>query len=308
MESRLPYLRMCYPPHPNPRKPRFKLPPGSCDAHFHVFGPPERFPWAPASARVYTPPAAPFEHYRNLAEHLGIDRGVVVQPMAHGYDNFPTLDAIARSEGRLRGVAKVDDRFGDADLALLHAGGIRGVRFNMIKDSGGNVDIPLFERVIDRIAPLGWSITFHATPAELVEHADWFRSVRIPLIIDHFGRVKFADGVDQKPFQVLLDLMEQDNIYAKISCAERNTAMAPPTEGPPYADALPFAHALVSVAPDRLLWGTDWPHSQRFSPGLMCDDGDLVDLLPEMVPDAAILHKILVETPARLFGFDEPTA
>lgn len=297
MSKHLPY---CYPPHPNPRKPAFPLPPNTCDTHFHVFGPPERFPWAPASERVYTPPTAPFEHYRMLADHLGIDRGVVVQPMAHGYDNYATLDAIARSEGRLRGVAKVDDTFSEADLEWLHAGGIRGVRFNMIADSGGAVDLPMFERVIDRIAPFGWSITFHAKPAELVEHVDWFRSIEIPVIFDHFGRVKFADGLKQPGYQTLLDLMKQENMWSKISCAERNTST-----GVPYADAIPFAHALLEIAPDRLLWGTDWPHSQRFKPGEMCDDGDLVDLIPLMVPDAAIRQQILVDNPARLFGFDD---
>lgn len=297
METQLP---ICYPPHPSPRKPSFKLPPKSCDAHFHVFGPPERFPWAPASKRVYTPPSAPFEHYTSLAAHLGLERGVVVQPMAHGHDNYATLDAIARSEGRLRGVAKVNDDFTEADLEWLHAGGIRGVRFNMIADSGGGVDLPMFERVIGRIAPLGWSVTFHAKPAEIVEHADWYRTIRIPVILDHFGRVDFANGVSQTPFQTLVALMREDHIWAKIACAERNSAT-----GPPYADAIPFAHALIEIAPERLLWGTDWPHSQRFALGQMCDDGDLVDLIPLMVPDEGIRRKILVENPARLFGFDD---
>lgn len=295
MEEHLPY---CYPPHPSPRKPKFKLPSGACDAHFHIFGPPERFPWSPASARVYTPPAAPLEHYLKLADHLGLARGVVVQPMAHGHDNFVTLDAIARSGGRFRGVAKVHDGFSEADLAFLHAGGIRSVRFNMIGESGG-VDLPMFERVIDRIAPFGWSITFHVKPASLLEHAGWFRSVRIPLIIDHFGRVGFADGVNQPAFQTLLELVREENIWTKISCAERNSAT-----GPPYADAIPFAHALLQIAPDRILWGTDWPHSQRFNPGEMCDDGDLVDLLPLMVPDEKLRWQILVDNPVRLFGFD----
>ena len=294
------HLPICYPPHPSPRKPKFKLPAKTCDTHFHIFGPPDQFPWAPASARVYTPPAAPFEHYMNLAEHLGIERGVVVQPMAHGHDNYVTLDAIARSGGRFRGVAKVNDDFTDADIAFLHAGGIRGVRFNMISDSGGGVDLDMFQRVIERIAPYGWSVTFHAKPAEVVTHAEFFRTVGIPLIIDHFARVSFADGLSQEPFQALLALMQEDHIWAKISCAERNS-----TVGSPYSDAIPFAHALVDIAPDRLLWGTDWPHSQRFKPGQMCDDGDLVDLIPLMVPDEGIRQKILVDNPARLFGFED---
>jgi len=294
MTSELPVI---YPPHPNPRTPRFKLPAGTVDAHFHVFGPPDRFAYAPT--RVYTPPAAPLEHFLNLMEVLGTERGVVVQPNAHGLDNTVTLDAIARSGGRFRGVARIDDSASEADLEKLHQGGMRGVRFNLIAELGGKPDLAMFERVIERIAPLGWSITLHVMPPELIEIADWIRAIRIPVVIDHFGRVGFADGVAQKPFQVLLELAAEDHVWVKISCAERLSAV-----GPPYADVPPFAHALVEVAPDRLLWGTDWPHSQRYKPGLQCDDGDLVDLLPDLVPDEAILAGILVDNPARLFGFE----
>jgi predicted TIM-barrel fold metal-dependent hydrolase len=290
-------LPVTYPPDPNPRKPSFALPPKSCDAHFHILGPPDRFPFA--ETRVYTPPAAVLQHFLNLMEVLGIERGVVVQPSAHGFDNSVTLDAIAKSVGRFRGVAKVNESFTDDDLDQLHRGGIRGVRFNLITDIGGGVDLPMFERVIARIARLGWSVTFHTLPDNLVANADWFRHIEIPLIIDHFGRVDFIDGPEQEPFRMLVDLVKQENIWAKISCAERQSA-----GGPPYHDAIPFAQALIDAAPDRILWGTDWPHSLRFGPGQIPNDGDLVDLLLEMAPDEEIRHKILVENPARLFGFD----
>lgn len=290
-------LPVIYPPHPNPRKPDYELPPGSCDTHFHIFGPPDRFVYGPT--RVYIAPAAPFEHLLALMEVLGIDRGVVVQPNIHSYDNAVTLDAIARSEGRFRGVAKVDDTFAADDLKKLHDGGIRGVRFNLIPDLGGSVDIGLFERVIERIAPLGWSVTFHALPGEVIAHADWLRGIAIPVIIDHFARVSFADGVEQEGFQTLVELMREDHIWAKISCSERLSA-----EGPPYADAVPFAKALLDVAPERLLWGTDWPHSQRYKPGGQPNDGDLVDLIPLMVPDQAMRQMILVDNPTRLFWAD----
>jgi len=295
MTSELPVI---YPPHPNPRKPKFVLPPKTCDAHFHIFGPPDRFPYVPT--RVYTPPAAPLEHFFNLMEILGTERGVVTQPNAHGLDNTVSLDAIARSGGRFRGVAKVDDTFSQADLGKLYDGGIRGVRFNLIAELGGKPNLPMYERVIERRRPLGWSVTLHMLPPELVEIADWIRGLQIPVVIDHFGRVSFADGVAQLPYQVLLDLAVQDHVWIKISCAERQSAF-----GPPYRDTLPVAHALIDVAHDRLLWGTNWPHTQRFNPGQMCDDGDLVDLLPEMVPDAAILNRTLVDNPARLFGSDD---
>lgn len=290
--------RYCYPPHPSPRKPVFELPPGTVDTHFHIFGPPEKFPWS--DKRVYTPPAAPLDHFHKLMARLGVDRGVVVQPMAHGLDNAVTLDAIANSDGRLLGVAKIDDTVSDDDLNAMHDGGMRGARFNMIQASGGEVNLPMFERIADRIAALGWSITFHARPDEIVAHRDWFRTLELPVILDHFGRISFGDGTDQPAFQALLTLLrEEGHIWAKLTCAERNTV-----EGPPYRDALPYAHAMVDIAPDRLIWGTDWPHSQRWEPGDMCDDGDLVDLVPEMIRDAGTRQAILVDNPARLFGFE----
>lgn len=294
----LPY---CFPPNPSPRKPSFALPPGTVDTHFHVFGPPEVFPWSPPGQRVYTPPAAPLAHYRMLMDHLGISRGVVVQPMAHGHDNSVTLDAIARSDGRLMGVAKVDDSFTGKDLEALHAGGIRGVRFNMFVEGKGTDDKQMIETVIDRIRPLGWSITFHARPQHILDNADWFRRVPIPTIIDHYGRVDFADGVGQPAFVRLVELLrDHDHIWAKISCFERCSAL-----GPPYDDAPPFAQALVEAAPDRLIWGTDWPHSQRYRIGDQCDTGELVDTLPKLVPDERLRRTILVENPLRLFPFDD---
>ena len=290
-------LRVIYPPHPNPRRPDYTLPPGSCDTHFHIFGPPERFPYGPT--KVYIAPAAPLEHFLNLMAVLGVARGVVVQPNAHGFDNAVTLDAVARSEGRFRGVVKADDSFSEDDFQRLHEGGIRGVRFNLIPTNAGRVDIPMFEAVIERIRPLGWSATFHCMPPELLATADWLRRLEVPTVIDHFGRVPFADGVGQPAFQALLGLARADHIWVKISCAERLTSV-----GAPYHDAVPFARALVDIAPERLLWGTDWPHTQRFEPGLQPDDGDLVDLIPKMIPDQETRRMILVDNPTRLFWAD----
>ena len=295
--SDLPY---CFPPHPSPRKPSYALPPGSVDTHFHIFGPPELFPWSPPEKRVYTPPAAPLSHYHQLMEHLGISRGVVIQPMAHGHNNSVTLDAIARSNGHLMGVAKVDDTFSDRDLETLHAGGIRGVRFNMIAESGGTGNLDLIETVAGRVRDLGWSLTIHTKPDGLLENADWLARMRLPTIIDHYARVDFEDGVNQPAFQRLVDLLRDNaHIWAKISCIERCSST-----GPPYADAPLFAQALVAAAPDRILWGTDWPHSQRYSIGEQCDTGELVDTIPQLVPDENDRHRILVENPLRLFDFN----
>ena len=290
-------LRIIYPPDPNPRTPAFTPPPGACDTHFHVFGPPDVFPYSPG--RVYTPPAAPFEHAVNLLDILGIERGVVVQPFAHGTDNAVTLDAIARSEGRFRGVAKIDDAADGAELERLHEGGIRGVRFNLFDARGGPVDIAMYGRVIERIAALGWSVTLHALPDGFVEHAEWMRAIRIPVIVDHFARVDFAGGLDQPAFRLLVELMGRDNFWVKISCAERMSK-----RGPPWPDSVPFAHALIETAPDRVLWGTDWPHTQRFAPGLQPNDGDLLDLMLAFAPDEAVRNRILADNPARLFWAD----
>ena len=173
------------------------------------------------------------------------------------------------------------------------------MRFNLIPDNAGRVELGMFQTVIERIEPLGWSATFHCMPAELMQIAEWLSGLSIPTIIDHFGRVKFADGVGQPGYQALLELFRRDHIWVKISCAERESAL-----GPPYRDAIPFAKALLDIAPERLLWGTDWPHTQRFEPGQQPDDGDLVDLIPEMIPDEATRKLILADNPTRLFWND----
>jgi predicted TIM-barrel fold metal-dependent hydrolase len=289
-------LRVCYPPDPNPKTPRFKTPQGTCDTHFHVFGPPERFPYSPK--RVYTPPAAPFEHYRAMADIVGLHRGVAVTPMAHGTDNRATLDAIARSGGRLLGMAKIDDSFSDEDLEKLHESGIRGVRFNLIEESGGAVDVPLFERIAKRIHALGWCICFHAMPNEVMAHAKWFPTLPPPVIIDHIARIKFELGVKQEAFQCLLELARHDNVWIKVSGADRQKS-----RGFPETDVIPYTTALAEIAPDRLIWGTDWPHGNIFKPNAIINDGDLIDLLRKLLPDAAVRHKVLVDNPARLFGF-----
>lgn len=292
----LPY---CFPPHPSPRKPSYRLPDGAVDAHFHIFGPPEVFPWSPPEKRVYTPPASPLSHYHQLMTHLGIDRGVVIQPMAHGHDNTVTLDAIAQSDGRLMGVAKVDDTFTEADIDTLHDGGIRGVRFNMIAESGGTGNLALIDSVVDRIKDRGWSLTIHAKPDALVGNANWLAAMPVPTIVDHYGRIDFADGVGQPAFRTILDLLgNHEHIWAKISCIERCSA-----KGPPYADAPDFALAMAEIAPDRLLWGTDWPHSQRYTIGEQCDTGELVDTIPCLLPDPAIRRMVLVDNPLKLFPF-----
>ena len=293
-------LRVCYPPVPNPRTPDFTLPAGTVDAHFHVFGPPDVFPFAPE--RAYTPSTAPLEHYLSLAGILGIDRGVVTQPMGHGFDNAVSLDAVARSDGRFRAVLKADDRFDASDYRAFHAQGARGVRLTLIGSRGAAIDLGMFDRVIAAIAGFGWSVTLHAMPEELIRAADWIRSIPIPVVIDHFGRIDVTAGLGQEAFGVYRDLLGEDHVWAKICCPERLSGMAYP-----YDDVMPYvAAAIAAASPDRLIWGTDWPHTQRWEPGRMCDDGDLVDLIPKMVPDANLRRAMLVDNPARLFDFEAP--
>ena len=290
-------LRIAYPPVPNPRRPEFRLPAMACDSHFHVMGPPDRFPFA--ETKAYVPATAPFEHYVQLAALLGIERGVVTQPMGHGFDNAVTLDAVARSDGRFRAVLKADDRFEAADYRAFHDAGARGVRLTLFAGAGGGMELAMFDRVIAAIARQGWSVTLHAMPEQLIRAADWIAKIPIPVVIDHFGRIDVGAGLDQPGFRAYLDLIGEPHVWAKICCAERLTRA-----GHPYDDVMPFVHATVAAAaPERLIWGTDWPHTQRWAPGEMCDDGDLVDLVPVMVPDAGMRHRMLVGNPAALFDF-----
>jgi 2-pyrone-4,6-dicarboxylate lactonase len=287
-------VKSCQPPDPDTRAPRFHPPARACDAHCHVFGPAARFPYAPD--RSYTPPDAPKENLVALHRILGIERAVIVQASCHGSDNRATLDAIASSGGRYRGIAIVDGSVTDTDYAALHAGGIRGVRFNFVKHLGGRPEMRVFHRTLERIVPLGWHLVLHLDAADIVELAPLLRGLRLPFIIDHMGRVKADAGLDQAPFRALLELVKLDTCWVKVCGAERVS-----TAGAPFADAVPFARMLVEAAPDRVLWGTDWPHPNIA--GRMPNDGDLVDLVPLIAPDAAAQRKLLVDNPARLYDF-----
>ena len=285
----------CNAPDHDTNVPRFNLPPLACDAHCHVFGPAARFPYAPG--RAYTPPDAPRESLAALHAILGIERAVIVQASCHGTDNDAMLDAIATSGGRYRGIAIVDGSLIEDDYADLHDGGIRGVRFNFVKHLGGMPDLKVFDRVLEQIRPLGWHVVVHLDAADIVELSGLLRRLPVPFIIDHMGRVKADGGLEQPAFLALLGLMTLENCWVKVCGSERVSVT-----GPPFLDAVPFAQALVRAAPDRVLWGTDWPHPNvgRHVP----NDGDLVDLLPLIAPNEALRHKLLVDNPARLYDFE----
>ena len=271
------------------RKPRFKLPPGATDAHCHVFGPGDKFPYAPN--RRYTPEDAPKEMLAALRAHLGIDRAVIVQASCHGTDNAAMLDCIASDPKRYRGVAIVDDSFTDADYDRLDAGGVRGVRFNFVKHLGGAPDMGVFNRVIDRVKGRGWHVVLHLDAPNIIPLSDTIRKLPLPFVIDHMGRVPSAAGVEQPPMRALIELSAHENCWIKVCGAER-IAM------PPYTAAVPIARALVEAAPSRVLWGTDFPHPNATHEA---DEADLVDLLPQFA--ATPLAQLLVDNPARLYGF-----
>jgi len=296
-------MAYCMPPDPNTRKPGFAPPANSCDTHFHVFGPPETFPFL--STHEYTPPAAPLEHYLKMTSVIGMERAVVVQPSVHGLDNSATLDAIARSQGRFRGIGRIDDKTTKDELQKLHDGGIRGMRFNLLDRPRGNVKLVVLDRCVERAIGLGWSIDLHIDMKNLLDQEKRIRAMPVPVVIDHIARVKPAEGLQQAGFQLLLDLLRLKQVWVKVSGADKicNTAVHS-YFGLPFVEVIPFARAVIAARPDRIIWGTDWPHSNNFTPGHTPNDGDLVDLLAAFAPDEQTRKKILVDNPAALYGFD----
>jgi 2-pyrone-4,6-dicarboxylate lactonase len=241
------------------------------------------------------PADAPLEDLQRLHARLGLERAVIVHASCHGPDMRATLDAIARSGGRFRGTAIIDESYTERDFERMHEGGIRGVRFNFVRHLGGRPDMGFFRKTVERLRPLGWHLILHLDAGDLVELESTFRSLPVPFVIDHMGRVKAADGLQQPPFKVLLETMKNPKCWVKICGAERVSSA-----GPPFTDAVPFAQALIAAAPQRVLWGTDWPHPNvKWMP----DDAALLDLFPLMAPDEALQRQILVDNPARLYGF-----
>ena len=287
-------MKTTAPPDPNTRKPKFRPPPLACDAHCHIFGPATKFPYAPDAS--YQPPDSPFEALQKLHATLGIERAVIVHASCHGADMRVTLDGIARSNGRYRGTAIIDETYGDQEFQRLHDGGIRGVRFNFVRHLGGRPDMAFFKRTVERVKHMGWHLILHLDASDLVQYDELFKRIPVPMVIDHMGRVKAADGLEQPAFKVLLTWMEHEKFWVKICGAERVSSM-----GPPFTDAVPFARRLIDAAPERILWGTDWPHPNVGKH--MPNDGDLVDLFAQMAPEAQLQRQILVDNPARLYGF-----
>ena len=287
------------PPDPNTRKPEAKVPAGACDAHFHIFGPPDRFPFA--ETRRYTPPGGPYENYAKMAAIAGLERGVAVQPTAHGFDNSAILDAVARSGGAMRAVVRFNEQTTEAELDYLHEAGARGARFSLMSDRPGSID--MITHAIPRMEKLGWSLVLHVEADHFVDNEAFIRTIPIPTVIDHLARSRPSEGLGQPAFRLLLDLMKDDRFWAKISSvnkvSERKDARV--SDGLPFTDVVAFGQAVIAAASDRVIWGTDWPHGNIFEPGRTPNDGDLVDLIAEMAGDAGNLKKVLVDNPSRLY-------
>jgi len=282
-------------PDPNTRTPAFRLPAGAIDTHTHIFGPIATYPYA--KDRPYTPPEAPLERLRKLHAKLGVDRGVIVNATVYGDDNQIVIDALTQSNAAYRGVCSIDDRISDARLEALNNAGFVGCRFTF----GYRRDEPdttVFDRVVDKIKGLGWHVDLLLGNKALDELSPKLRTVPIRFVLGTLGGVANpAEGVNGPSFKALVDLLRSDEkCWVKIMGPERISA-----SGVPYQDVVPFARKLIETAPDRVLWGTDWPHPNV---KIMPNDADLVDFIPQYAPDAALQHKLLIENPARLYKFD----
>ena len=286
-------------PVPNPSRPRIKPPPGAWDTHAHIFGPSDKFPYQPG--RGYTPPDAPVERFITLLDHLGFSNGLVVQGNAHVYDNRVVLDALTRFPGRLRGVAITDTRIKPEVLREWHNVGMCGLRFHLFPQRPNyirGVGFDVFEVFRKTMAELGWVVQFFCDHRMLTEAAPALRdtSREMTVIVDHLGMVPAVQGINDPNFQALLKLVVDGHAYVKLSAVYRLS-----TQFPDYPDAKPLHDALVAANPERLMWGTDWPHPS-IPADVMPDDGHLLDLFHAWTLGQQIRRRILVETPTRLFG------
>ena len=288
-----------------PSKPRFVLPPGAVDAHCHVFGPGHRFPYAPE--RKYTPCDAGRDQLFALRDHLGFARNVIVQATCHGADNRALADACRASGGRARGVATVRRDVTDDALRALHDAGVRGVRFNFVRRLVDLTPPDELREIAARVQPLGWHVVVYFEAQDLPELWEMLTALPTVVVVDHMGRPDVSQPIDGPGFELFLRLMrEHPNVWSKVSCPERLSLAGPPAlngERAPYRDVVPFARRVVESFPDRVLWGTDWPH-----PNLkdhMPDDGLLVDLIPQLATTPGLQQKLLVENPRWLYWPEE---
>lgn len=284
----------------NPSTPRFILPPGTVDAHCHVFGPGAEFPFAPE--RKYTPGDAGKDELFALRDHLGVSRNVIVQATCHGADNSAMVNAVQASGGRARGIATVLPDVSDAELRRLDEAGVRGVRFNFLKRLVSAAPRDDLAAIATKIAPLGWHIVIYFEGADLEDLEGFFSSLPTPLVVDHMGRPDVTKPVGGPEFSRFLRFVDDNDVWVKVSCPERLSITGPSAldgEQHAYTDAVPFGRRVIEEFPDRVLWGTDWPHPNLT--GHMPDDGLLVDYIPQVAVTPEQQHKLLVTNPMRLY-------
>ena len=279
---------------PYPSKPRFRPPPGAVDAHCHVFGPGREFPYAPE--RKYTPCDAPKDHLWALRDFLGFERNVIVQATCHGSDNRALVDALRDAGERARGVATVKPDVSDRELQALDEAGVRGVRFNFVRRLVDTTPRDALLQIARRVAPLGWHVVIYFEAADLSEFYDFFASLPTTVVVDHMGRPDLSKPLDGPEFGLFLRLMREcSNVWSKVTCPDRLSLVGPSR----YDDFIPFAKQLVDSFPDRVLWGTDWPHPNLKTH--MPDDGALVDVIPRIATTPTLINRLLIENPQRLY-------
>ena len=290
-------IRDCIAPDRNPRRPRIRLPKGSIDTHVHVFEP----GYVLSPARGYTPPYSTLAELRHLHATLGIERVVFTQPSIYGIDNAAIVDAMAKlndeTPNRARAVVALDMNFTDQDLAEMDRQGVRGVRLNTDNKGGMPIAFSDIPELSARIRPFGWHLEFLFPGKDIVELMPLFRTLEIPMSIAHFAYQPASAGVDAPGFKALLELVRGGNCWVKISGANRVSR----GDLPPYDDVAPMARALVAAGPGRIMWGTDWPHPNKYVANP--NDGDLVDAFGDWIADDAKRREIMVDTPAKFYRF-----
>jgi 2-pyrone-4,6-dicarboxylate lactonase len=289
---------ICAPPDPAPRPPHAKFPPLACDCHAHICGPQAAYDYI--VERIYTPPDALLPAYRRLLATLGCERAVLVQPSFHGTDNRAMLAAMREAGASFRGVAVLGDDASEREISALHAAGVRGARLNIVDVKAGKGELPLvhIERLADRIKAFGWHIEFLMHVDEFPDLDRMLARLPVECVFGHLGYVRADKGIAAPGFQALLRLLRTGRAWVKLTGPYRIST------GPlPHADTHAFAQALVEVAPDRLVWGSDWPHVKTEWTIPMPNDGELADLLAAWVPDGGLRKRVLVDNPARLYGF-----
>lgn len=281
--------------HANPKVPDFRVPAGSVDAHCHVFGPADQFPYHPK--RKYTPCDASKDQLFALRDHLGFARNVIVQASCHGTDNAALVDALTAAGELARGVAVVSPSISDGELQAMHDAGVRGVRFNFVKRLVDATPREVFVELAARAKALGWHVVVYFEAPDLADLTPFLEDLAREqiVVVDHMGRPDVGRPLTDAGFQAFKDLMRDNpTIWTKVSCPERLTRTAPD-----YSDVVPFQRDLVETFPDRVLWGTDWPHPNMHSH--TPDDGALVDLIPRIAPTAALQQALLIDNPMRLY-------